>query len=239
MKGHIKALFVGQKAGEGGQSMYTFRATTEAIDRQGEIVTLDGWDFSNFEANPVILDSHNYWGIENIVGRAVPPLRLVEGAWEVDVVFNGTPRGKLAQQLVDEGNLRAVSVGFNSLERTGGYGTKEPMKHLKKELLEVSVVPVPANQEAVRVRGLGDSLEDVCRQLVEAMKAAGLDPCPIEKAGRVLSKKNEEAIRNAVESLSGVLASLGSSEPGEGEGEGDGEKAVSVDVSGLLSFVGK
>lgn len=155
MKGHVKAVLVGHKALEDGQKIYTFRATTEAIDRQGEIVTLDGWDFSAFERNPVILDSHNYYGIENIVGRGVPPLRLVDGAWEVDIVFNGTPRGRIAEQLVDEGNLRTVSVGFGSKERSGGRGTKEPISHLKKELLEVSVVPVPANHEAIRVRTAG------------------------------------------------------------------------------------
>ena len=49
----------------------TFRVimTTEKKDRDGEVIKLDGWQFDNYMKNPVVLYGHNYWGLENIIGR--------------------------------------------------------------------------------------------------------------------------------------------------------------------------
>lgn len=49
----------------------TFRvvATDETKDRDGDIITLDGWDIENYLNNPVILANHEY-EIEMIIGKA-------------------------------------------------------------------------------------------------------------------------------------------------------------------------
>lgn len=49
----------------------TFRvvATDETKDRDGDIITLDGWDIANYLKNPVVLANHEY-EIEMIVGKA-------------------------------------------------------------------------------------------------------------------------------------------------------------------------
>jgi phage head maturation protease len=164
------------EAGPDGVPVYTFRMTTAAVDRQGEIVTVEGWDFTNYLANPVVLNSHQYGDIEAIVGRTVSISQGTDG-WYADVRFNDTPNGRLAQMLVDGGDLRAVSVGFKPITmqypdvpaarraraltdaQAKALVNMRPdpasaVRHTVKELLEVSVVPVPANAEAVRVRGL-------------------------------------------------------------------------------------
>lgn len=136
--------------GANGRKVYTFLATTESVDRDGEIITADGWDFAAFERNPVILDGHDYYsGCKAVVGRAVSPLRRVEAGWEVDVEFAPTEEGKRVELLVDGGFIKAVSVGFmpKKIERAKG----EPPKHTEKELLEISVVPIPSNRDALRV----------------------------------------------------------------------------------------
>lgn len=201
---YTRAALVESKAGPAGEKVYTFRATSEAVDRQGEVVSADGWDFRSFEANPVILDTHDYSGIDAIVGRALPPLRRMGDTWEVDVEFSQSPKGRLAKQLVDEGSLRAVSVGFRSMERVGGAREGAPLTHVKQELLEISVVPIPANPEAVRLRALAaaKSIADTEAEVAEAVIEA-------TKAGRVLSAKNEQSLRQAVELLTAVLAGLG------------------------------
>ena len=52
------APLVGKAAlGPDGVPVYTFRMTSETIDRQGEIVTLDGWNFERYLTNPVVLDT--------------------------------------------------------------------------------------------------------------------------------------------------------------------------------------
>lgn len=228
MEKQFTKAFLVAKSEQDGRKTYTFRATSDAVDRTGEVVTLDGWDFANFDANPVILDSHDYYaGIEAIVGRAVGPLRLVEGAWEVDIAFSGSPKGQLAEQLVEEGSLRAVSVGFNSQERTYGKAD-EPMKHTRKELLEISVCAIPANQEALRVRSLAGMADTIAAET---------------KAGRTLSAKNESLIRTAAEQLQTVLSSLGGADDegksASGTAADAAEPVLAVDLGAMKAFVGQ
>lgn len=157
---YAKAVLTGSKAQDDGSKLYTFKITSEVIDRQNEVVTEDGWEFGNFHKNPVILDSHNYWAISAIVGRGVGGVRQATGGgYELDILFAPTEEGQKAQALVDGGFLNAVSVGFRSSERAFGADRSEPMKHTRKELLEVSVVSVPANAEALRQRGALPALD--------------------------------------------------------------------------------
>jgi len=68
-----------------------------------------------------------------------------------EVKFASTFEGKKAQHLVEQGVLKATSVGFRPLEyihakdvmRAGGLDFKS------QELMEFSVVPVPANPECL------------------------------------------------------------------------------------------
>lgn len=133
----------------------------------------------------------------------------VGGQWpEIDVLFSRVnPKGVMAEGMVDAGELRAVSVGFRSLERAMGK-RNEPLRHTRKELLEVSIVPIPANPEAVRVRSLdGD-------ETIEA------------KAGRVLSAANEARLKQAVDLLAEVLATI---VPGEQQQQIVTEAATAAD----------
>lgn len=154
------ARLVGASRAKGaGPREYVFLASTNAVDRQGEVVAVSawrdpasGWDgLRSYLQNPVILDSHQYQSIEHIVGRATA-VELTGRGLEARVTFNSSPRGRLAEQLVEAGDLKAVSVGFlpHEQDRSGATPT-----HTKVELLEISVVPVPANAEALRLRGYG------------------------------------------------------------------------------------
>lgn len=152
-KRRMAAEFVCKKDGyeEEGKPLpiYTFRITSGAIDRQNEIVSPDGWDFSAYERNPVILDNHRYESIEDILGRALLPLRRTAEGWEVDILLASCDKARTARTLIDEGMLNAVSVGFRSLERDR-EGTV--LVHRRQELLEISLVSIPANPEAIRLR---------------------------------------------------------------------------------------
>lgn len=121
-----------------------FIASDETLDRHGEIISINAWDLTNFKANPVILGFHNYdepplgyaekLGFKNIDGSK----RLV-----LDPVFHGkTELSRLYKELKDEGYPIALSVGFIPKEMNDNVITKA-------ELLEVSVVSVPANPSAM------------------------------------------------------------------------------------------
>lgn len=178
---HTTAEFVGAKSLEGmtEQRVFTFRASTGSVDRQNETINQDGWQLDAYRANPVILDSHKYGSIDDVIGRAVriepTPMGL-----EVDIEFAETEKGQLARRMVNDGFLKTVSVGFRSLERKPA-GQGQPMQHTKAELLEVSMVAIPANRDAVRIRGIE------------------------EKAGRKVSKATADKIREAVALLMQVI----------------------------------
>ncbi len=160
--------------GDDGIPLYRFRITSPTIDRQGEIVETDGWEFTNYLKNPVVLNSHEYGDIQAIVGRCVAIERDGD-SWVANLRFNTTEFGTLARTLIDDGDLRAVSVGFRPIvidyPQRQSRGTSEAdvvdklavnverdqrtaVRHMRKELLEISVVPVPANPDAIRLRSI-------------------------------------------------------------------------------------
>lgn len=123
---------------------YRVLASTNAVDRQGDIVDQGGWELKNFLLNPVILWAHKY--DELPVGKATN-VKVTSAGLELDFEFAPVEANAKAEEVrncFEQGFLNAVSVGFIPKERSGNTITKA-------ELLEVSIVPVPANQEALRL----------------------------------------------------------------------------------------
>jgi HK97 family phage prohead protease len=134
-----------------------FVASTEAVDRYGDVIRVAGWKFEAYKKNPVFLWAHKSG--EPPIGKTVsihvetsPVPTLVQ-----KVEFADAATYKFADtifNLYKGGFLKAVSVGFMPLEmpkritdsegnQTGGY------EFTNQELLELSAVPVPANPEAL------------------------------------------------------------------------------------------
>jgi HK97 family phage prohead protease len=134
-----------------------FIASDESVDRYGDIIRADGWDLSNYKKNPVMLFGHN---------SREPPIGTTE-VWvnnKKQLMAKATflPEGVSAfadeiWRIVDAGALRAMSVGFlpteapnliwkNDDEETG---IVTGFEFIAQELLENSVVPVPANPQAI------------------------------------------------------------------------------------------
>ena len=116
--------------------------STAKEDRHYEIVYQE-WDLKNFKKNPVVLDSHNYDGIEHILGK-VKNAKVKDKKLQGTVVFaEMNPKGVMAKEMLEAGFINAVSVGFIPKEFDEKYNI------LKSELLELSIVSVPANPEAL------------------------------------------------------------------------------------------
>jgi len=121
-----------------------FVASDEVEDRQGEVIMQDGWDLSNYKDNPVIQWAHNSdepaiataekIGFRNINGKK----KLV---YQPEF-HRKTPMSNYIADLVDAGIIKASSVGFKPIEM-------DENKYTKAELLEISFVNVPANQNAL------------------------------------------------------------------------------------------
>lgn len=123
---------------------FTAVASTATVDRHGEIVSPEGWDLENFKKNPVLLWSHDH---------TIPAIGKATKVWvegfgnSAKLMFSGiwqtvTDEGKAAAQLVADGILNSFSVGFIPSEMVGNTYTEQ-------ELLEISLVNVPANPDAI------------------------------------------------------------------------------------------
>lgn len=143
--------------------------STEAIDREGDIVVAAGIELEDYLKNPVVLFGHKYSDPEAVVGRS---LEIESADQKVRSKFQFAPWGTstgadVTRRLWEKNFLNAASIGFypkvweqiNPEEEpdewgwySGGY------RFLEWELLEFSLVPIPANQEALRL-ALG-SFED-------------------------------------------------------------------------------
>lgn len=115
-----------------------------AMDRHGDRVNPDGWDLANFKKNPVIFVNHDSRGLP--IGKAIN-VRMKNGQLLFDIQFSKTlPKAQEVWGLVKEKIMQAWSVGFIVLEwgKAGGDYSIE-----KQELLELSIVGIPANPEAM------------------------------------------------------------------------------------------
>lgn len=135
---------------ENGKSFHVIFSSA-IVDRHGEVVEQE-FDTKGFKKNPVVVDSHDYWTITSIVGR-VPNIGVKDSKLQGDIEFAvKNPKGMIAQDLADGGFLNATSIGFIPLEFS-----EDGTRILKSELLEISVVSVPANKEALFDRkGVGN-----------------------------------------------------------------------------------
>jgi len=165
-----------------GPEVFTFVVTNGQRDRQAEIVDPNGWSFDSYAQNPVILDGHQSGSITDILGRGLPPLRRVGDEWHLDVVLSGCDKGRLARRLIMEGALRTVSVGFVSKRRE--RGEDGVLIHRDVELLEVSLVPIPANPAAQLV-GVRASKAAIPAQELPVDLQAAWDGAAAEQAVRV------------------------------------------------------
>ena len=138
-----------------GERQYEFTASTSDIDRDGEVINADGWDLKNFKKNPVIMFAHDYRTLP--IGKAPRVwVSSTNGLKTLKNTIQFPPEGTyefadIVERLVDTGYLTTESVGFIPKEWEEGDGEKSPRRtYTKQELLEISIVPVPSNPNALR-----------------------------------------------------------------------------------------
>jgi HK97 family phage prohead protease len=130
------------------ERVLNFRISTETPDSYNDVIKADGWDLERFEKNPVVLWAHDHR--QPPVGQAlsvgVDGDALVASAKFADAetyAFADT-----VYRLLKKGFLRATSVGFFPKEWTYDEDRKG-YNFIANELFEFSIVPVPANPDAL------------------------------------------------------------------------------------------
>lgn len=201
----------------------TYVVSDETPDRVGDIISVRGWDIDTYKSNPVIL-----WGHD----QSVPPIgrannvrrRYGEAArLTADIEFapaEAHPFADTIYQLAARDFIRATSVGFLPHE-TKELSDKQRQKlglgkygqfYSKAELMEISVVAVPANPSA---------LEDGVKSLVsdgllaKSLATNFLEAYPTNEDEAL--KRAKAACRSFVDF--GALAIKAATEKGEGDYE--------------------
>lgn len=161
-----------------------FVASDESVDRYGDIVLAKGWDTSNFKSNPQFLFGHNSDQLP--IGRVTST--WVDGkAFMADVEFLPEGLDEFADkcfQMTKEGFLSAVSVGFNPISYERRYnedGVPVGTLFKEQELLELSLVPIPANANALQVaKSFNYSKHDIARLFVPDSGKRQIDHARLE-----------------------------------------------------------
>jgi len=134
-------------------------ANTTAKDRAGDIVTAEAWakGVENYRRNPVLLYQHKH---DCPIGR-VDNIRVdKKGIYVEGAVSEAAEKNHGVQTLIKDGALKSFSVGFRV--KDGKYNREDDsMMITDVELLEISVVSVPCNQDSLfSIRKSFDSDEE-------------------------------------------------------------------------------
>lgn len=214
-----------------GQGTFEVIATTASLDRDGEVLTIEGWEFDNYMQNPVILWSHDLYSLP--LG-AVTDLRVEDGKVIVQGVFADTEEGQKVRKLYEDGILRTVSVGYIPKQRQGNAITV-------KELYEVSFVSVPANPDAMDARKR-KAIKSVEELVVDSSKAISTkaqdkeeDKEKAEQTEETEDAKdddNKETVVDVVHEENGEVAEV-ETNVDNGANQDDAEKGTHKSVSAV------
>jgi len=177
---------------EGGSRRVTFVASDDTRDSVGTVLNPDGWSLERFNSNGIIGYQHKVYGSwsdtenpDNVIGKG--RAYIEDRKLMVDVEFEPAEINPLAEKVYQKilfGSLKAVSVGFLPIGR-GSWGKGEEALdgenptyyYAGQELLEISVVNIPANPKALK-KGLEEDEDELNALRKEAQEEAVKDEAP-------------------------------------------------------------
>lgn len=172
--------------------------TTSSVDRHNENIDTGGIDTSTYMANPVVLYGHDYEGLP--IGKT---LKLTEMKNKIKARFQLAvteyPFASTVYEMVKGGYLNAVSIGGIVREWSDDYRTI-----MKMDMVEFSVVPVPANPEALITsrafeEATGKSMETVKTEYQDFARKVLVDK---------LSEMPDDEVKGAITTLKSLVARL-------------------------------
>lgn len=205
-----------------------FIGSDESIDRDGDTISIDGWDVSAYMKNPIVLFGHDYYNLP--IGKTISvtadkrarqllfdisfptieelstnPATPSEHALKVDAIYN----------MAKAGILNTVSVGFRGIDYEP---TATGRAYKRQELMEISIVPVPANPNAVAILRAAGASETVIKGVTM--------PTVETKANKRLSKESQSYIAERVAALDKACQELKAFIADEPEAEPEADDKV-------------
>jgi len=231
-----------EKAADGGRILIS----NAAFDRDADRVFPLGAQIDSYLKNPVVQWGHGYSDPWQTVGRTtgleITPDGIV-ASFELRPAANDQDPQNIVKLLWDGGWIRTASIGF--IPKAAQPNQAGGNDFTQWELLEWSLVPIPANQDALRMsmKALDDKQDDIVFVKPGETVVKAADPV-ISKRGRVLSSANETKLRGAYDSIGAVLSQIAQEpeqnapqqEP-EAKSEPDDSTAVAAELGEMLKAV--
>lgn len=164
-----RELYLSRNGGDGYEKEYeetkenniwSFIVSTPEVDRYGTVIIPSGIDYSAYMNNPIVLAQHESkrWPIGKCLGFFLNGENL-EATIEIECI---TEEGRTLNKLIEAGFVKAVSVGIipdpNEVEEQRVNGDTVTV-YTKSELVEFSIVSVPANRTALIKRSIDETIQ--------------------------------------------------------------------------------
>ena len=179
------------------------------------------------------------WGhdLNQIIGAVYPEdIEETEKGPLMTASFFNSPLAQEKREIVKAGVVYQFSFAYDVLdsgEVTLDDGTKA--NELRKlDLFEVSIVPIPANPRA-EVTDIKATVAEAVVKIVPELDEEAMKDV-LEKAGRRNSKKDAEAIRQAITLLQGVLDNEEEDEP-EDNGAPEDQKGSNSELNRSIEIL--
>jgi HK97 family phage prohead protease len=196
--------------------------STFAGDSYGTRFDPNGWDLEQFRRNPVITWAHDDRGYTPSGGRPIAKgenVRVEDGKLKMRLRFPTAGKFVFADEcfeLMADGFLNATSVGFDPIEWKDEQVEGGMLRTFtKQKLVEVGVVTIPSNDEALaeRAKAMNADLTDV-RGRIERLERMAAQPSPedVEKWRKYYANK-QPANRASTGVLERFFKSRGEKQP--------------------------
>ena len=181
--------------------------STGDIARDGAIIDPKGWDFSNYDRNPVVLWMHD--------ANAIPFARTIERvAGDKELIAKAQfdmedARGAEMFRKIQGGFVNSTSVRWlprkTEVRKVGEKkAERDVLVFLEQELLEWSFVTVPADPKALIMRAEGGALD-----LSEYMPKRDIDfKVTVDFGGVEAAARAAESTRAAAQARAGEQAQI-------------------------------
>jgi HK97 family phage prohead protease len=137
---------------DGSKPRYVFTISSGNVDRMGDVIDQNGIELANYKNNPIVLFGHDSGQLP--VGRATS-IYVMNNRLQASMQFGSGRFAKSVEESVRNGTLNATSIGFAPLSWDFSTDRKAGIDFHSIELLEFSIVPVPANADCLLI-GMAD-----------------------------------------------------------------------------------
>ena len=146
--------------------IWSFTISTPDVDRYGTIIVPSGIDYSAYMNNPVVLINHksDYLPIGKCLGFFLNGENL-EATIQLDM---NDEKAIKVNDKIKNGFVSAVSVGIIPIEQTEqNIDGEKVTTYTKSELVEFSVVTIPANRDALIKKTFENQQQKTYKQILK------------------------------------------------------------------------